>query len=196
MFRFLLVVTGAVAALALPAAAPASHKCWSRSFDCPGHPGGTMATALHVPGAVGVIAGFHTGTAHSDLCATVEAHHDHYSPLHYSGDTRYYPVWVHVGEDRSRAALLACAPPTEEKDQTAGPGNGVGDSIRCPHDTHPIHRGAAWTVSTWRGYSQTQGGFGDNHDGYWDYRFYNPLAGSVTARLYGICQLARGAVIE
>jgi hypothetical protein len=198
MFRFPLAVVAAALALAagLPAAASANQKCWSRSFSCAGHPGGTMEAALALPGGLGVLAGFHPGTPSGDLCATVAHHHDPYSPLHYGGDNRYYAIWVHAGGDRPRSAWLACAPATEVWGLTAGPGDGVGDSIRCPHESRPVSHGAAWTVSAARGYGQTYGGFGDNHDGYWDYRFYNPLAGAVTARLYGICVIDRGAVIE
>lgn len=44
-------------------------------------------------------------------------------------------------------------------------------------------------MSERRGYSQSRGSFGDNGDGFWNYRFYNPHAGEVKARLYGLCRL-------
>lgn len=90
--------------------------------------------------------------------------------------------------------VLVCGEPVTVAGFSRGPG-AHGASLPCPvidqgrnqRRTRPD--GAGWWVSARAGYSNVAGGFGHNRDGFWNYRFYNPHAGTVRARLYGACRM-------
>jgi hypothetical protein len=87
--------------------------------------------------------------------------------------------------------VLVCGRPTTVTGFSRGPG-AAGESLPCPvlpqgWRTRP--NAAGWWVSARAGYSNVGGGFGHNRDGFWNYRFYNPHAGAVRARLFGACRL-------
>lgn len=190
-----LMLAGLALALALPATAAAQDgRCLALDWTCAGHPGGTEQRPLQRPGTVGVLAGFRRDELDEDVCAQVARRHDRYTPPYDGGAFgRYYAVWVDLGGKRPDTAFLACGEREEVWGHTSGPGE-EGVSLRCPGESHPVDRGAAWTVTASRGFAQVWGGFGSGDDGYWDYRFHNPERGTVDARLYGICVPDRGAI--
>jgi hypothetical protein len=156
-------------------------------------PGGAPGRALEPPSAGafrGGEAGFHFGT---DDCERVTR----WAPTHRQerqGITfDYYWVWVRDGNAPSPMAFV-CGTPQTVAGFSRGPG-AAGASLPCPsfvHGRQTRHTrpdGAGWWVSARAGYSNVSGGFGHNRDGFWNYRFYNPHAGRVQARLFGACRL-------
>ena len=159
---------------------------------CP-HPGGDPSRALPSPssGAPGVVAaGFHFRW---DECARVSrwapAHH---RTLH-GADVEFFWVWFEDGR-APFPMVLVCGRPATVAGFSRGPG-ATGASLPCPvvalgsqaRRTRPA--AAGWWVSSRAGYTNTGGGFGHNRDGFWNYRFYNPHADSVRARLFGACRM-------
>ena len=179
---FAALVAGAGAGVA---STPARCEPMAVPANCSGRIGGEPDTAIALPG-FGVAAGFR----HASPCDTVAGwSRSRREDLHGRTITYYY-VWAHDPFHRTFSATLVCGHAQEVWGLTSGPG-GDGESLPCPRASRPVEDGAGWDVNpSGRGFSQNRGGFGQHHDGYWHYRFYNPEHGTVHAKMYALCRAA------
>jgi hypothetical protein len=132
-------------------------------------------------GGIGVVAGHH----HENLCSKNEIE---------PGGHRQALVLVNGPGDavahgpNARDGTLLCAPVLAVWPFSTGPwegGNWI--SLRCPAGEKPIDGGAGFQGGDSGTFTQAGGGFGDGHDGYWHYRFFNHSRHTYMIKFWAVC---------
>jgi len=152
-------------------------------------PGGEPARALPDPAAAatgGRRPRFHL----TDPCEQVAA----WAPVHRQSrhgiELRFFWVWVEDGRAPHPFALV-CGNLRSVPGTSRGPG-AEGASLPCP-TIEPFGRtrpdSVGWWVGSRAAYTHVDGGVGANRDGFWGFRFYNPHATPVRARLFATCRM-------